>query len=77
LGFGLVPLRPPAPAAAAAPCRTGARRRASRQMKNAIPLSTAIAPIAIASAVPELRPLLPDEGAAVVRIWGAVVVVCC
>jgi hypothetical protein len=74
LGFALV-ARLPAPAAtAAALCRVGARRRASRQMKNEIPASTANAPSAIPIAVELLSPLEPDVGV-VETTGGAVVVV--
>jgi hypothetical protein len=76
LGFGFVPVRPPPPAvAAAAPCRTGARRRASRQMKNEIPARTASAPIPIPIAVPLLSPVLPELDVLVGSTWGVVVVV--
>jgi hypothetical protein len=77
LGFGLVPVRPPAPAAAAAAAareRTGARRRASRQMKNEIPLNSTTAPIAIAIALPPDK-LLPPEVPVLVATCGAAVVV--
>lgn len=62
------PERDPAPAAANAErWRTGARRRASRQMNSEIPPSTTIAPIAIATALPLLSPLpLVDEVVATV-----------
>src|SRR5438270_9692126 len=60
LGRGLEP-EPDAPAVAvAARPRIGARRLASRQMKNEIPPRRASAPIAIASTLPPLRPLDPE-----------------
>src|SRR5215471_21540106 len=55
LGFGLVPVRWP-PIGSAVDF-TGARLRASRQMKNAIPPSPNAAPIAIPIALLPLRPL--------------------
>jgi len=73
-GAGLEPFRPPAPGstAVAARERTGARRRASRQMNREIPIRITRAPIAIAAAVPLLRPALPDPVVVVVTIWGVV-----
>jgi hypothetical protein len=61
---------PPAPAVRA---RTGARRRASRQMKNEIPPSTMTAPAAIPIAAPPDSELVPDVP--VVEIAGAAVAV--
>jgi hypothetical protein len=53
----------------------GARRRASRQMKNEIPPSTTSAPIAIAATLPPLRPLLdPDVEVLGLMIVGVVAV---
>ncbi len=69
-------LRPsarPAPAVAARP-RTGARRRASRQMKNEIAHSRMPAPATITIALDPLRPLPLDEVLVVVTA-GVVVVV--
>lgn len=66
-------VRPSAPAGVAW-ARTGARRRASCQMKNAIPPIRAMAPMPIASAVPPLSPLSEDDVDDVVTT-GAVVVV--
>jgi hypothetical protein len=58
LGGALEPLRerPPAPAVTAAARRSGARRRESRQIKNEMPPSTAMAPSAIMIAPVPLRP---------------------
>jgi hypothetical protein len=75
--LALDPARPPPPAvAAAARWRTGARRRASYQMKNEIaPIKTS-APIAIRIALVPLRVLLPDVWvcADVITVGVAVVV---
>src|SRR6202035_679097 len=56
LGFAFDPCRAPSAASAAA-ARTGARLRASRQMKNEMPPRTTSAPIAIAIAPVPLSPL--------------------
>src|SRR6202035_2891338 len=56
LGFAFDPCRAPS-AASAALARTGARLRASRQMKNEIPPRTTSAPIAIAITPGPLSPL--------------------
>jgi hypothetical protein len=81
LGFGFAfdPGRAPPAPAATAPERTGARRRASRQMKYEIPASSTTAPSAIATAAPPDKPP-PADGLVFVFVmtWdgGAVVVVC-
>ncbi len=67
VGLSTLP-RPPAPA------RTGARRRASRQMNSAIPPSTITAPSAIAIAAPPDSELSPVEDV-VATVGTAVVVV--
>jgi hypothetical protein len=77
--------RPPAPAVTAAAPRIGARRRESRQMKNEMPPSTAMAPSAITTASVPVKPppleelegvvVTPDEeelGVTGVVVGGAV-----
>ena len=70
----LDPLRRPSPFAAVACVRTGARRRASRQMNSEMPPSTMIAPIAMMNAELPLNPL-PLPAVVVPVTVGAVVVV--
>jgi non-ribosomal peptide synthetase component F len=74
LGRAFEPARPGVPSASAARWRTGARRRASRQMKKEIPPRTMSAPIAIATAAPPESAPAPAE-VVVVTTWDVVVVV--
>ena len=71
----LAAARLPASAASAARCRTGARRRASRQMNSEMPVSTMIAPIPIAIALLLLSPVPVEVVVTGGAITGAVLVV--
>ena len=74
-GAGLVPGRPRPLVPAVADARAGARRRASYQMKDAIPTRITSAPTAIAIALEPVKELLPDVAAVVVAAVGAWVLV--